>query len=182
MVTQNASVLTPVFENKVVSSGSQDRLADSDRPLQTKLLLLVALVSFQLHRLPVLLFSCSLSSLDLQSAVSLDSPPESWIDRELVQVQLHNCSEQSRVAEWERASTAQFAQYRFHCCVRSKKKTTLTLRVLSVISVSTCRPSLIFLDSQEGELNCKNEVYLQEEEVDQHQVFGKSFSENQLVN
>ncbi|XP_071317197.1 synaptotagmin-like protein 2 isoform X6 [Trachinotus anak] len=173
LVAQNASVSMPMPKNRAVSTSSQDCFVEVDGPgcNQTN----SAAPRGILKHLSTSSSTDSLfSHLDLQSPVSLDSPTEHWTDRK--QVRFSTMVSHSG-DEWQDGkelgehslldidSTASSAMEDNRLNNRdfenAGRRTSGTHKLL----LSQSR-----VDSQEGELSCRNETDFREQEAGQHQV------------
>lgn len=174
-LTQNAPVPMPMPENRAVSTSSQDCFVEVDEPggSQTNS---AAPRGILKHLSTSSSTDTLFSRLDPHSPVSLDSPTETWIDRK--QVRFSFSAGRSGV-EWQDGKELgehSLLDVDFIAPSEAENNSNLENTVSTIFG--TCRP--LFKqsqeDSEEGELNCKNEACLQEQEAGQHQVLGgKSF-------
>ncbi len=171
--TQNASV--PMLMRRAVSPSSQDCLVEVDGPGGT--LTNCAAPRGILKRLSTSSSMDSLfSRLDLQSPVFQDSPSETWIDRK--QVRFTSMVVRSGVEWQDGKELGEHSLLDVDSIAPSEAENNSDLENTDTTTVGTRRPLLSQsqVDAQEGELNCKNGAYLQEQEAGQHQVLGgKSF-------
>ncbi|XP_078122911.1 uncharacterized protein sytl2a isoform X3 [Sander vitreus] len=167
----NASVPMPMPENREVITSSQhcffeeegqgDQQTNTDAPRDI------------LKRLSISSSTDSLfSHLDLQSPASLDSLSETWIDRK--QVRFSSTVGWSGVEWHDGKELGEHSLLDFESITPSELESNSDLDHTGSTTVGTRRPLLrqSQVDSQEGELNCKDEASLQEQEAGQHPVLG----------
>lgn len=175
----NAFVPMPMPENREVITSSQHCFFEEDRQgdQQTN----TAAPRGILKRLSISSSTDSLfSHLDLQSPASLDSLSETWIDRK--QVRFSYTVGWSGVEWQDGKELGEHSLLDVDSITPSELESNSDLDHTGSTTVGTCRPLLrqSQVDSQEGELNCKDEASLQEQEAGQHPVLGgKSFIQNQ---
>lgn len=171
LVTQNASVPMAMPENRAASPSSHESFAETDEPegRQTN----SAAPRGILKRLSTSSSTDSLiSRMDPQSAVSLDYLTETLIDRK--QVRFSSTVGQTRVEWQDGKELGEHSLLDNDSIAPFRLENNSDLENAVSTAVGTCRP--LFrqsqVDSQEGELKCKNEAYLLEQEAGQHQVLG----------
>ncbi|KAI3373680.1 hypothetical protein L3Q82_021958 [Scortum barcoo] len=171
LVTQNASVPMPM--PRAVGTSLQDCFVEVDGPGDR--LTNCAVPRGILKHLSTSSSTDSLfSHLDLQSPVSQDSPSETWIDRK--HVRFSSMVVQSGV-EWQDGKELGEHSLLDVDFITPSEENNSDLGDTGGTAVGTHSPLLnqSQVDSQEGELNCKNEACLQEQEAGQHQVVGDVF-------
>lgn len=170
-VTQNASVPMPMHKIRAFSS-TQDCFAEVDGPggRQTS----AAAPCGILKHLSTSSSSDSMfSHLDTQSPVSLDSPTETLLDKK--QVRFCPTVSHSRVEWQDGKELGEHSLLDIDSNAPSEAEANGDLK--NTVS-TTVKPLLrqSALDYQKGDLSCKNEADLQEQETAQHKVFdGKNF-------
>ncbi|XP_074466360.1 uncharacterized protein sytl2a isoform X2 [Sebastes fasciatus] len=172
-ITQNASFPVPMPDNRAVSAGSQDCFVEEDEPgdQQTNsaaprgILKHLITSSFTDSPLP--------SRLDqLESPVSLDSLAEIWIDRK--QVRFSSTVGQIQAAWQDGNELGENSLLDVDSIAPLEEESKSDLENAGSTTVGKRRPLLnqSHVDSQEGELYCKDEANFQEQEAGQHQVLG----------
>ncbi|XP_037605375.1 synaptotagmin-like protein 2 isoform X2 [Sebastes umbrosus] len=172
-ITQNASVPVPMPDNRAVSASSQDCFVEEDEPgdQQTNSAALRGILkhlitsSFTDSPLP--------SRLDqLESPVSLDSLAEIWIDRK--QVRFSSTVGQIQAAWQDGNELGENSLLDVDSIAPLEEESKSDLENAGSTTVGKRRPLLnqSHVDSQEGELYCKDEANFQEQEAGQHQVLG----------
>ncbi|XP_044079062.1 synaptotagmin-like protein 2 isoform X2 [Siniperca chuatsi] len=166
---QNTSVLIPMPENRAVSTNSQDYFVEVDGPGGTQTNSAAPrgiLKHLSTSSSTDSLFSC----LDPQNPVSLDSSTETWTDRK--QVRFSSTVGWTGVEWQDGKELEEHTLLDIDSIAPSEGENNSDLENTGSTTVGTCRSLLnqSKVDSQEGELNCKNEAYLQEQEAGQHQV------------
>ncbi|XP_070838773.1 synaptotagmin-like protein 2 isoform X6 [Chaetodon trifascialis] len=169
MVSQNASVPMPKLEIRAVSTSSQDCFPEVDGPggRQSN----TAAPRGILKRLSNSSSTDFLfSHLDPQSPVSLDSLTETWIDRK--QVRFSNTVGRSKVEWQDGKELGEHILLDIDSIAPSEAENNSDLESAVSTNAGTCRSFLrqSQVDSQHGELNCENEVYLQDQEAGKQQV------------
>ncbi|KAM6911514.1 uncharacterized protein sytl2a [Lycodopsis pacificus] len=162
-ITQNASIPMPMPENRAVSTSSQDCFVEEDGPggQQTNSAAPWGILKhLSTSSSTDSVFSC----LDLQSPVSLDSPTESWIDRK--QVRFSSTVGQSGV-EWQDGKELGENSL-LDSITPSQAENNSDLEDTGRATDDTRRANQSQVDSQEAEINCKNEANLQEQEAGQN--------------
>ncbi|KAF1379008.1 hypothetical protein PFLUV_G00196610 [Perca fluviatilis] len=167
----NASVPMSMPENREVITRSQPCFVEEDGQgdQQTN----TAAPRGILKRLSTSSSTDSLfSRLDLQSPVSLDSLPETWIDRK--QVRFSSTVGWSELEWQDGKELGEHSLLDVDSVTPSELENNSDLDHTGSTTVGTRRPLLrqSQVDSQEGELNCKDEASLQEQEAGQHPVLG----------
>ncbi|XP_049448491.1 synaptotagmin-like protein 2 isoform X1 [Epinephelus fuscoguttatus] len=171
LIAQNASVPMPMPQNREGSTSSQDCFVEEDRP-EGQLTNSAAPRSI-LKRLSTSSSTDSMfSHLDLQSPVSLDSPTDSWIDRK--QVRFSPMVSQTGTEWQDGRELGEHSLLDVDSLNPFAPGNNSYLENAGTTTVGTQRPSLCqsHVDSQEGELNSKNEANLQEQEGGHLQVLG----------
>ncbi|XP_038565337.1 synaptotagmin-like protein 2 isoform X1 [Micropterus salmoides] len=169
LFTQNTSVPMLMPEYGAVSTRSQDCFVDVDRPGDTQTSS-VAPRGILKHLSTSSSTDSLLSRLELQSPVSLDSPTETWIERK--QVRFSSIVGWTEVEWQDGKELGEHSLLDIDSITPSKAGNNSDLENTGSTSLGTCRLLLIQsqVDSQEGELICKNEAHIQEQEAGQHQV------------
>ncbi|TDH04535.1 hypothetical protein EPR50_G00133750 [Perca flavescens] len=167
----NASVPMPMPENREVITSSQpcfvEENGQGDQQTNT------AAPRGILKHLSTSSSTDSLfSRLDLQSPVSLDSLPETWIDRK--QVRFSSTVGWSELEWQDGKELGEHSLLDVDSVTPSELENNSDLDHTGSTTVGTRRPLLrqSQVDSQEGELICKDEASLQEQEAGQHLVLG----------
>lgn len=158
-----------MLESRAVSPGAQDYCDDVDGPEGTQADSLVP--RGILKRLSTSSSTDSLfCRLDLQSLHNMDTPVDTWIDRK--QVRFSSSVGRSRV-EWQGGKElGEHSLLDVDCITPTAVENLCNLDSTVSSNVSTCKPLLEqgLLGSQDGELLCKPEAHLQEQEAGQQQV------------
>uniref|UniRef100_UPI0037E8F903 uncharacterized protein sytl2a isoform X2 n=1 Tax=Semicossyphus pulcher TaxID=241346 RepID=UPI0037E8F903 len=166
--TQNASVSILMCENRAVNTTSVGCFVETDGPggRQTTS---AGPRSILKHLSPSSSSDSLFPRLDQPSPVSLDSPTETWLDRK--QVRFSSMVSQSGVDRHDGKELGEHSLLDVDCIAPSEDGNDSANT--GSTGAGTHRPShKIQVDSQEDELNLKNDSYIQEQKSDQHEVVG----------
>ncbi|XP_032389471.1 synaptotagmin-like protein 2 isoform X2 [Etheostoma spectabile] len=167
----NASVPMPMPENTEVITSSQDCFVEEDGQgdQQTNT---AAPRGILKHLFTSSSTDSLFSHLDLQSPVSLDSLPDTWIDRK--QVRFSSTVGWSGVEWQDGKELGEHSMLDVDSITPSELENNSDFDNTGSTTVGTLMPlpKQNQADSQEGELNCKDEESLQEKEAGQHPVLG----------